>query len=100
MFFGGPNGVSVFHPDSIIDDPHAPPIVITSFKKFNKEAELDTTIGHIKQVTLEHNEKVISFEFAALDYHSPLKNRYAYKMEGVDPDWVHTDDGACQGALT
>jgi len=30
---------------------------------------------------------VFSFEFAALNYRFPVKNRYAYKLEGFDRDW-------------
>ncbi|MEO1086890.1 MAG: ATP-binding protein, partial [Acidobacteriota bacterium] len=29
-----------------------------------------------------------SFEFAALDFTNPEKNRYAYKLEGFDKDWI------------
>lgn len=35
MYFGGMNGVALFHPDSIQDNPHVPPVVITSFKCYN-----------------------------------------------------------------
>jgi signal transduction histidine kinase len=30
----------------------------------------------------------LSFDFVGLNYQSPEKNRYAYKLEGVDTDWV------------
>ena len=36
MYFGGADGFTRFHPDSIKDNPFIPPIVITSFKKFDK----------------------------------------------------------------
>jgi diguanylate cyclase (GGDEF)-like protein len=31
---------------------------------------------------------VLGLEFAALDFVAPERNRFAYKMEGFDPDWV------------
>jgi serine phosphatase RsbU (regulator of sigma subunit) len=40
---------------------------------------------------LSHKDYVFSFEFAALDFTAPMKNRYAYKMEGLDHDWIYTD---------
>jgi signal transduction histidine kinase/ligand-binding sensor domain-containing protein/DNA-binding response OmpR family regulator/photosystem II stability/assembly factor-like uncharacterized protein len=48
-------------------------------------------ISHKGEIELSYEENFLSFEFAALDYHSPQKNLYAYKMEGIDPDWVYTD---------
>src|SRR6185312_980030 len=37
-----------------------------------------------------HDQNFFSFEFAALNYTNPAKNQYAYKLEGVDKDWVHS----------
>ena len=35
MFFCGSNGINAFFPEDIRDDPHVPPVVLTSFKIFN-----------------------------------------------------------------
>ena len=32
MYFGGPNGFNRFHPDSVVNNPNIPPVVITNFK--------------------------------------------------------------------
>jgi signal transduction histidine kinase len=32
----------------------------------------------------------VTFRFAVLDFASPAENRYAYRLEGVDADWVVT----------
>jgi diguanylate cyclase (GGDEF)-like protein len=42
----------------------------------------------LKQLHLGFRDKVLGLEFAALDFASPERNRFAYKMEGFDPDWV------------
>ncbi len=89
MFFGSFNGLIRFFPDSIKDNPFIPPVVITAFKIFNKDAELDSNISEKKVISLSHSENYISFEFAALNYTSPQKNQYAYKMEGFDKDWIY-----------
>ena len=39
---------------------------------------------------LPYDENFLSFEFAALSYISPERNQYAYKMEGLDKDWVYS----------
>ena len=97
MYFGGTNGYNVFQPDSIDENPVIPSIVITDFKIFNKaitpetNSPLKKSISETKEIILTHLQSVFSFEFAALEYTNSGKNKYAYKMEGVDPDWVYTD---------
>lgn len=91
MFFGGINGFNAFYPHKIKDNPHIPPVVVTSFKKLNKDAELDEPIYKKTELELSHKDYVFSFEFAALEYTAPEKNQYAYKMEGLDEDWIYTD---------
>lgn len=89
MFFGGVNGFNVFHPDSIKDNPHIPPVVITSIKIFNEEAVLGQAHPTVQEIVLLYDQNFFSFEFAALDYTIPEKNQYAYILEGIDPDWVN-----------
>ena len=91
MFFGGTEGFNAFFPSEIKDNPFIPPVVITSFTKLNKEVRFDEPISDIDEIRLTHSDYVFSFEFAALEYSAPEKNRYAYKMEGLDDDWVYTD---------
>ena len=90
MYFGGTNGLIRFHPDSIKDNLYVPPIVITAFKKFNQDAKLDSIISEKKLIDLSYYENNISFEFAALNYALPQMNQYAYKLEGVEKDWVYS----------
>jgi len=97
MYFGGINGFNASHPDSIKQNDLIPEIVLTDFQIFNKtvlpgiHSPLKKTISEANEINLTHNQSVFSLEFAALDFHDLGKNQYAYKMEGVDPDWVYTD---------
>jgi signal transduction histidine kinase/ligand-binding sensor domain-containing protein len=88
IYFGGVNGLTWFYPDSIKNNSHVPPVVITSFKIFEKEAELDTVISEKKRIELSYKENFISFEFAALDFQAPDKNQYAYMLEGLNNRWI------------
>jgi PAS domain S-box-containing protein len=97
MFFGGVNGFSSFYPENIKDNPHIPQIVITDFKIFDKsvkpekESPLHKSITESDEITLSYRDYVFSFDFVALDYISPEKNKYAYKLEGFDKNWIYTD---------
>jgi hypothetical protein len=52
MFFGGIRGLNAFYPDEIKNNPHIPPIVITSFKKLNREVDMRNHIGELEQTIL------------------------------------------------
>lgn len=90
MFFGGVNGFNVFDPEELKskDRLNPPPIVITSFKKRSQEVELPTSISEIKDLELSYKDTSITFEFAALSFSDPESNRYAYKLEPVDKEWI------------
>lgn len=94
LFFGGPNGFNVFHPDSIKDTKEVPPIYITDFRIFNKDVKAGATGSPLSKVITETNEislsyeaSVFSFEYAVLSFASKHENQYAYKLEGFDEDW-------------
>ena len=93
MFFGGSNGFNAFFPENIRDNPYVPPVVITSFKIFNKpvpigaRSVLTKAISYIDGLTLSYRDSVFSFEFAALSYANSRKNRYRYKLENFEPGW-------------
>ncbi|TAL60588.1 MAG: hypothetical protein EPN85_06990, partial [Bacteroidetes bacterium] len=63
------------------------PVYITSVKKLGKEAELDSSVNDKKHIELSYKDNFISFEFVALDYIFPEKNKYSYTMDGLDNDW-------------
>ena len=93
MFFGGSNGFNAFFPENIRDNPYVPPVVITSFKIFNKpvpigaKSVLKKAIPYVDSLTLSYRDNVFSFEFAALSYANSHKNRYRYKLEDFEPGW-------------
>ncbi len=88
LYFGGVGGFNRFRPGEIRPSSYAPPVVLTAFRKFDRRVELERAVDEVEQVILSHRENFFSFEFAALDYTKPAGNRYAYKLEGFDQDWV------------
>ncbi|MHA2028960.1 MAG: triple tyrosine motif-containing protein, partial [Candidatus Kariarchaeaceae archaeon] len=67
-----------------------PPVVLTSFKLFDEEVHLDSSISTISNVNLSYKDNFFAFEFAAFDYSSPEKNQYSYKLEGFDRNWIRS----------
>ncbi|MCP5050471.1 MAG: protein kinase [bacterium] len=97
MFFGGNRGFNAFYPKEITDNPHIPPIVITDFQLLNEHVKigpgspLRQSITETREIVLPHDHYVLSFEFSALDFTNPSKNRYAFMMDEFDEDWIHRD---------
>ncbi len=92
MLFGGLEGFTIFHPDSIKDDSTPPVVAITWFNVLNKPRTFDKPLNDLDEIRLAHNENFIAFEFAALEFVNSSQNRYAYKLEGVEDDWVFPKD--------
>ena len=90
MFFGGQRGFNAFFPKQIERDRYAPPVAITAFKLFNHELTLDRPIWTLPEVEVTYADS-FEVEFAALAFAAPKKNRYAYKLEGFDSDFIETD---------
>jgi ligand-binding sensor domain-containing protein len=92
MFFGGINGFNRFYPKNIKENSYIPPIHITSFKTFDTKGNLvfhrNLFQGQSEPVVFAYNHNFFDFEFVALNYTHPEKNRYAYRLEGVDNKWV------------
>ena len=90
LFFGGINGYNAFFPEKITENKYTPPVVLTSFKLFDKTAVLDSSISYMKHISLSYNDNFFALEFAALDYSNTKRNQYAYKLEGFDRDWINS----------
>ncbi|MES2726669.1 MAG: two-component regulator propeller domain-containing protein [Bacteroidota bacterium] len=87
IFFGGINGFNSFFPDQIKTNPFVPNVVLTNLKVNDMDYN-NFNYGHVKNISLTHSQNTLSFEFAALEFTNPEKNKYQYKLEGVDRGWV------------
>jgi signal transduction histidine kinase/ligand-binding sensor domain-containing protein len=86
ILIGSSEGLVTFHPDRLPENRQPPPVVITALGLFNEVIRRD--LPPDAPIELSYRQNFLSFEFAALDYTAPEKNQYAYRLEGVDADWV------------
>lgn len=95
-FFGSTTGLNFFYPEQIIKSSYSPPVLITDFKilnhsvKIGNDSPLKTSIFYTKEITLDYNQDVFSFQFASLDYNSTRSIQYAYRMDDFDKDWIYS----------
>jgi ligand-binding sensor domain-containing protein/DNA-binding CsgD family transcriptional regulator len=95
LIFTGINGIVIFDPRQVIEiNTHVPPLAITALRVNNRSILLHKVFSQRDQgkepgrVVLQPTDKVLSVEFAALDFTSPEKNRYAFRMEGETSEWT------------
>jgi signal transduction histidine kinase/ligand-binding sensor domain-containing protein len=88
LFFGSVFGFTSFYPHEIQESFFQAPVVISRLQLFDKT--LSVPVNGV--IELSHRENYLSFEFASLDFTNPSRNQYAYKMEGLDPDWNFSDN--------
>ena len=88
MYIGGSSGFNSFFPGRLGTTTSPPPVVLTRFQKFNRDVPLESPLSDLDYVELAHGDKVVSFEFSALDFTAPENNSYSYRLEGFDRDWV------------
>ena len=101
MYFGGINGFNVFNPDKFKRNENPPKIELVGFKIFNKDVKvseknlgkiiLKSEISETNDIELKYGHNSFSIEFSAMHYASPKQNKYKYKLEGFNEDWVETD---------
>ncbi len=98
LLFGTLNGLIKFDPNEIKYNLEKQKVYFTKLRLFNKNVEIgDSThilnkdISLLTNIELAHSQNVISIDFALLNYIKSEKNKYAYQLAGLDPDWVFTD---------
>ena len=88
LFFGGHNGYNAFHPDDLRANTVIPLIALTAAFNMGDPTKADLPFDENEGIDISWKEDVIAFEFAALDYTASELNRYQYKLEGFDRDWI------------
>src|SRR5690606_15392261 len=95
LYFGSVKGLIRFDPRNYRETDYQAPVYITGFQVHNQElrigsedSPLRSSIIFTKKVDLKYNQSTFSIDFAALSFTSPTMTEYAYKMEGLDKEWV------------
>jgi signal transduction histidine kinase/ligand-binding sensor domain-containing protein len=92
--FGGINGLNIFDPEKIDENPYSPETFFTSLKIKNQEIKINEAGSHLKKllyatdiIELNYDQNIITIEFSASDYSAPEKILYKYMLEGLENDW-------------
>ncbi|NVM79143.1 signal transduction histidine kinase/ligand-binding sensor domain-containing protein/DNA-binding response OmpR family regulator [Duganella sp. SG902] len=92
LVFGGSGGLTIVRPEQYHGWRLNPPVVATEVRlggQAGPPAPHNGAGGPGLRVAAAANSFAV--EFAALDFTAPELNRYAYRLEGYDRDWIAAD---------
>ena len=87
MYFGTIAGVLRVNPSMVDAESLESKLVLTDFTVWD-ETERDTPAYNLEAVTLQSRSAHFDFEFVELQYLSPFISNYAYKLDGLDEEWI------------
>jgi signal transduction histidine kinase len=88
FLLGGTQGLTILDPAKFKAPDFHPPMRATTLKINGKPVPTGILASNL---TLESNQRSFSIEFSSLDFSSPKDSRYAYRLQGYDPEWIETD---------
>jgi signal transduction histidine kinase/DNA-binding response OmpR family regulator/sugar lactone lactonase YvrE len=98
MYFGGVNGINVFIPERIIENPYITEPIINRLTVLNKTVNpgdqtgiLDQAIDRQTSISLAPKFNMFGLYFVSLNFLAGEKVQYAYKLDGFDPEWYQTE---------
>ncbi|WP_343329234.1 two-component regulator propeller domain-containing protein [Polaribacter staleyi] len=101
IYFGCIGGFYTVLTNKFSKNNKAPTTVITSFTTLGatKANQTNTAIksssaikiNSNKSIILPYNQNNIVVNFSSLDFTTPIKNEYAYKLEGLNNYWIYTN---------
>ncbi|WP_248722491.1 two-component regulator propeller domain-containing protein [Seonamhaeicola sp. ML3] len=97
FYFGAKQGVITFEPDNIVTLKNMPGVILSYLKiknneinALNKNESILKNISYSKEIILPHNNASFSINYAFPNYINPNNNQYAYRLKGLDNNWLYT----------
>ena len=96
IFYVNENQLYIFNENVPINS-HVPPVYLTRLlingANYNKIIRNSGDVSSLASLDLPFHLNTLTFEFAALNYLNPERNKYRYLMEGFDKDTVESGPG-------
>lgn len=88
IYFGGNRGFNIIPPMGIEGKSIPPRVSISDIRIMNQSKVFDVPYDKLDVLELGYQDRMLSVDFFAADYSNPKLIQYAYKLEGINPDWV------------
>ncbi|MGK7391888.1 MAG: ATP-binding protein [Candidatus Cyclobacteriaceae bacterium M2_1C_046] len=97
--FGGIEGLNIFFPDKMFTTTnfHSKPVLlyVDIINQFSEEGALKNptfSLLNKDQLLLNYDQNYLSFKFTSNNFSQPEKNKYYYKLENYDQEWIYNSD--------
>lgn len=102
LYLGTLNGLSVLRPLEVRLNSFVPPVMFTGLEIGSRPVEvgsdrLPEELNTVDKLVLTPDDHVFTVNFASLSYANPQCNRYRYRLEGFDKEWI---DAGNRGSAT
>ncbi|MBV8123171.1 MAG: response regulator, partial [Paucibacter sp.] len=92
LLFGTSGGYAVVHPELPVEWRYKPPLVVSSVRLDRHTVAAAPLLGPSGAgLEVPAGTRRVEVEVAALDFSASQRNRYAFRLDGYDKDWVETD---------
>jgi diguanylate cyclase (GGDEF)-like protein len=94
LLFGGLGGLTIVDPRQPAPAAGPAPLVVTEVQLGGVRTRLPwraELAGQGAPLTLAPERRSLLVEFSVLDYSAPQRNRYEYRLLGVDASWIGTE---------
>ena len=110
ILFGGIYGLNSIDPKPVKDEQKAYKLIFSDLKINNEsvpvgpdadgDVHLLSPIENAESLYLDHRDHSLSIYFSNNDYAYQVDNKFAYKLEGFDPNWKYTKLGENSATYT
>lgn len=96
ILFGGTNGFSMFQPEAVRSSVKFPVVALNKLRILDQLVENGDTAKPFERIIHDTKELVLTYKqagiftlfYSALEYSSPEKIRYRYRLEGYHDNWI------------
>jgi len=98
FYFGGINGFNAFFPDEFEENQYIPPVYVTNIETYNRNNDkissikTERSIFLSEKISIPYNHNNVILRFSSLSYEDNRRNQYSYKLEGMDVNWVSSNN--------
>lgn len=98
LYFGGLGGITSFHPRDLHKrwTEHESPLLLASVRVLSEDRptfeDRTKTVSRNAGIVLAPEDRILELELSLLDFENESFNQFAYRIEGVQDQWVYTRD--------
>jgi signal transduction histidine kinase/CheY-like chemotaxis protein len=95
LYFGGLNGITVFHPKDLREEIVTEvPLRLIQIQVLNQQdsgfIDITKSFQTTNGIILEPTDRIIEIEVSLLDFENPTEIQYMYQIKGYQDQWLYT----------